>query len=61
MAARSIGPLKQDVPEGASFGARAIRGAHPHYEHFVEYGDAEGYHRDLPRLWHGLAPPHRMR
>lgn len=41
--------------------ARAIRGAHPWYQHFVEYGDAEGYHRDLPRLRRDLAPPHRMR
>lgn len=41
--------------------ARAVRGAHARYEHFVEYGDAEGYHRDLPRLRHGLAPPRRMR
>lgn len=41
--------------------ARAIRGAHPWYQHFVAYGDAEGYHRDLPRLRRGLAPPHRMR
>ena len=27
--------------------ARRVRGPHPHYRQFVDYGDAEGYHRRL--------------
>jgi hypothetical protein len=30
--------------------ARRMHGAHAHYREFVEYGDAEGYHRRLPML-----------
>lgn len=30
--------------------ARPLRDPHPHYPAFVEYGDAEGYHRRLPML-----------
>ena len=30
--------------------ARRVREAHAHYRQFVEYGDAEGYHRRLPLL-----------
>jgi len=25
--------------------ARAVRGPHPHYRHFIDYGDAEGYRK----------------
>lgn len=41
--------------------ARAIRDAHRRYEDFVDFGDVEGYHRDLPRLRRDLAPSRRMR
>ena len=27
--------------------ARRVRAPHEHYRHFVDYGDAEGYHRQL--------------
>jgi hypothetical protein len=30
--------------------ARRIRGPHPHYRLFVDYGDPEGYKRELPVL-----------
>jgi hypothetical protein len=30
--------------------ARRVRAAHAHYREFVDYGDAEGYHRRLPML-----------
>ena len=30
--------------------ARRVRGPHPHYRLFVDYGDAEGYKRELPVL-----------
>src|SRR4029077_2981692 len=30
--------------------ARAVRAPHAHYREFVDYGDAEGYHRRLPML-----------
>jgi hypothetical protein len=30
--------------------ANAVRGPHAHYLDFVDYGDAEGYHRRLPML-----------
>lgn len=40
--------------------ARAIRDPHRQYEHFVEYGDAEGYHGELARLRRSLAPPKPM-
>ena len=35
--------------------ARSIRAPHAHYQHFVEFGDAEGYHRRLPVLRADLA------
>jgi hypothetical protein len=35
--------------------ARRIRGPHPHYRLFVDYGDAEGYKRELPMLRESLA------
>jgi hypothetical protein len=35
--------------------AKRVRGPHPHYRHFVEYGDAEGYRRRLIPLRHELA------
>jgi hypothetical protein len=35
--------------------ARRTRGPHAHYREFVEYGDAEGYHRRLPMLREELA------
>ena len=30
--------------------ARRVRAPHAHYREFVDYGDAEGYHRRLPML-----------
>ena len=30
--------------------ARRVRAPHPRYKHFVDYGDAEGYKRELPVL-----------
>ena len=30
--------------------AKPVRAPHAHYREFVEYGDAEGYHRRLPML-----------
>jgi hypothetical protein len=30
--------------------SRRVRGPHARYREFVEYGDAEGYHRQLPLL-----------
>ena len=30
--------------------AKAVRAPHAHYREFVDYGDAEGYHRRLPML-----------
>ena len=30
--------------------AKRTRGAHAHYREFVDYGDAEGYKRQLPAL-----------
>jgi hypothetical protein len=30
--------------------ARKLAGAHPQYRHFVDYGDAEGYQRELAEL-----------
>jgi hypothetical protein len=30
--------------------AKAVRAPHTHYREFVDYGDAEGYHRRLPML-----------
>lgn len=41
--------------------ARAIRDPHARYPHFLEYGDAAGYRRELSRLRRGLAPTVRMR
>jgi hypothetical protein len=35
--------------------AKRVRGPHPHYRHFVDYGDAEGYRRRLIPLRHELA------
>jgi hypothetical protein len=29
---------------------RAVQAPHGHYQFFLDYGDAEGYRRDLPRL-----------
>jgi hypothetical protein len=29
---------------------RRLRAPHPRYQHFVDYGDAEGYRRELPAL-----------
>lgn len=39
--------------------ARRVRAPHPHYREFVDYGDAEGYHRRLSALRAELAekPP----
>src|SRR5712691_2173121 len=37
--------------------ARRIRGPHPHYRLFVDYGDAEGYKRELPVLRETLKGP----
>jgi hypothetical protein len=34
--------------------ARKIRGPHPHYQVFVDYGDALGYTRELPKLREAL-------
>jgi hypothetical protein len=34
--------------------ARRTRGPHPHYQLFVDYGDAEGYKRELPVLRESL-------
>ena len=34
--------------------ARKIRGPHPHYRVFVDYGDALGYTRELPELREAL-------
>jgi hypothetical protein len=39
--------------------ARRIRGAHPRYSEFVEYGDAEGYKRKLIPLRDALKDRHR--
>jgi hypothetical protein len=39
--------------------ARRIRGPHPRYREFVEYGDAEGYHRQLPLLRRDLRDEHQ--
>lgn len=39
--------------------ARTIRAPHPHYGNFVDYGDAEGYHRRLIRLREQLPTPGR--
>lgn len=36
--------------------AKRVRGPHSHYREFVEFGDATGYRRDLPRLRAELAP-----
>jgi len=41
--------------------ARAVRDPHRRYPHFVEYGDAASYRRELMRLRRGLAPAERMR
>jgi hypothetical protein len=30
--------------------AKRVRAPHPHYREFVDYGDADGYHRELPVL-----------
>jgi hypothetical protein len=30
--------------------ATRVKGPHPHYREFVDYGDADGYHRRLPVL-----------
>jgi hypothetical protein len=30
--------------------ARRVRAPHPHYREFVDYGDAKGYHQQLPVL-----------
>ena len=35
--------------------ARRLRSPHDHYQAFVEYGDAKGYHRRLPLLRARLA------
>jgi hypothetical protein len=34
--------------------ARRVRAPHTHYRHFVDYGDADGYHRRLIALRHDL-------
>lgn len=34
--------------------AKRVRGPHPHYRHFVDYGDAEGYRQRLIPLRHQL-------
>jgi hypothetical protein len=35
--------------------AKRVRTPHGHYHRFVDSGDAEGYHRQLPALRHELA------
>jgi hypothetical protein len=37
--------------------AKRVRGAHPHYQEFVAFGDAEGYKQRLPLLRAELKPP----
>ncbi len=37
--------------------ATRVRAPHAHYRHFVEYGDADGYRKQLPLLRQKLAPP----
>lgn len=37
--------------------ARSVRDPHAHYPNFVDYGDAEGYHRRLPTLRRSWTPP----
>jgi hypothetical protein len=37
--------------------AARVRGAHPHYRHFVDYGDAEAYRRRLLPLREELRDP----
>ena len=39
--------------------AKRVRAPHPHYREFVEYGDAEGYHRKLIPLRDALKDEHR--
>ncbi len=36
--------------------ARRVVAAHRQYAHFVDYGDAEGYHQELPKLRRALGP-----
>lgn len=36
--------------------ARRVVAAHQHYPHFVDYGDAEGYQKELPQLRRALGP-----
>jgi hypothetical protein len=38
--------------------ARRVRGPHPHYRLFVDYGDAEGYKHELPVLRKTLSKDH---
>jgi hypothetical protein len=39
--------------------AKRVRTPHGHYHRFVDYGDAEGYHRQLPALRHELSVARR--
>jgi hypothetical protein len=41
--------------------ARRVRSPHGHYRRFVDYGDAEGYHRQLPDLRDELADDKRAK
>jgi hypothetical protein len=38
----------------------AVLAPHSHYRHFFDYGDAEGYRRDLPRLRKALQTPRML-
>jgi hypothetical protein len=40
---------------------RRVRDPHAHYTHFVAYGDAEAYRRELPALRQALAAPYGVR
>jgi hypothetical protein len=39
--------------------ATRVRGPHPHYHEFVDFGDARGYRQQLPRLRAELKPQRR--
>ena len=40
--------------------AKRVRAPHPHYRHFVDYGDATGYRRQLVVLRHELEDERRV-
>jgi hypothetical protein len=40
--------------------AKRVRAPHPHYHEFVDYGDAEGYRRQLPVLRKRLKKDHAV-